>query len=61
MKKILSRYKFFIGLCTLFTIIGLIGTSSDLVSAEEVKLVDVTITNFRIENIKHEKPASINY
>ena len=61
MKKILSRYKFFIGLCTLFTIIGLIGTSSDLVSAEEVKLVDVTITDFRIENIKHEKPASINY
>ncbi|WP_432645832.1 Cna B-type domain-containing protein, partial [Methanobrevibacter sp.] len=39
----------------------MIGTSSDLVSAEEVKLVDVTITNFRIENIKHEKPNSINY
>ncbi|SUO81043.1 Cna B-type domain-containing protein [Streptococcus equinus] len=61
MKKILSRYKFFIGLCTLFTIIGLIGTSSHLVSAEEAKLVDVTITDFRIENLKHEKPASIYY
>lgn len=61
MKKILSRYKFFIGLCTLFTIIGLIGTSSDLVSAEEANLVDVTITNFRIESLNHEKPDSINY
>lgn len=50
MKKILSRHKFFIGLCTLLTIIGLIGTGSDLVSAEEANLVDVTITDFRIEN-----------
>lgn len=61
MKKILSRHKFFLGLCTLFTIIGLIGTSSHLVSAEEANLVDVTITDFRIENLKHEKPASIYY
>ncbi len=61
MKKILSRHKFFIGLCTLFTIIGLIGTGSDLVSAEETNLVDVTITDFRIENLKHEEPASIYY
>ena len=61
MKKILSRHKFFIGLCTLFTIIGLIGTGSDLVSAEEANLVDVTITDFRIENLKHEETDSIYY